>query len=79
MYFFTTLLPIAQVNTEHNKKRYLTSDVAKDFIECMNNKTSPLLPSSFEDLVHKVNSKLWSTIDAIAPVSMKKATFKQIN
>jgi hypothetical protein len=49
---FTTLLPIAQGNTEHIiKKRYLTSEVATDFIECMNNIPLPILSSSCEDLV----------------------------
>jgi hypothetical protein len=76
--FCTTLLHIAQGNTEPIiKKRYLTSEVATDFTECMNNTPPPILPSSCDDLVDHFNSKLRATIDATAPVKLKKANSKQ--
>ena len=42
----TTMLPIAQGNTERIiKKRYLTSEVATDFSECMKNTPPPTVHS----------------------------------
>jgi hypothetical protein len=62
----TTLLPIAQGNTERIiNKRYLTSEVATDFVECMNNTPPHIPPSSHDDLVNNFKSKLRATIDAI--------------
>ena len=55
--YFITLLPIVQGNTEGIiKKHYLTSDVATDFIERMNNTPSPILCSRCDDLVDNFNS-----------------------
>jgi hypothetical protein len=55
---FTALLPIAQGNTEHTiKKHYLTSEVARDFIECMNDTPPPILPYSCDNLVEDFNNK----------------------
>ena len=76
--FFSTLLPIAQCNTERIiNKRYVTSEVTTVFIDCMNNTSSPILPSSCDDLVDNFNSKLRATIDAIDPVKLKKDRSKR--
>jgi hypothetical protein len=55
---FTTVLPIAEGHLERIiKKCCLTSEVATDLTECMNNAPSPTLPSSCHDLVDSFNSK----------------------
>jgi hypothetical protein len=69
---FTSLLPKVQGNTEHIiKKHSPTSEVATDFIGCMNNTPSPILPSSCDDFLDHVKSQLGATIDATAPVGLK--------
>ena len=61
--FFTTLLPIAQSNTERIvKKHYLSQKLLQTYSA-----------SSCDDLVDNFNSKLRATID---PVKLKRATSK---
>jgi hypothetical protein len=61
--FCTTLMPIAQGKTESIiKKHYLSSEVATDCIECMNNTPPAILASSCDDLVDDFNSKLRATL-----------------
>ena len=56
---------------------YLTSEVAENFINHINNIPPQILPSSSDDLINNFNNKLKTTINAIAPAKLKNITSKQ--
>ena len=54
------------------RKRYLTSEVAANFIHLLHDMPADFLPSSCDFMVDSFNSKLRSTLDSIAPPKLKK-------
>ncbi len=53
------------------RKRYLTSEVAANFIETLHNTPAEILPASCDFIVDNFNSKLKSSLDSVAPLLTK--------
>ncbi len=53
------------------RKRYLTSEVAANFIEILQSTPAEILPASCDFIVENFNNKLKSTLDSVAPLLTK--------
>uniref|UniRef100_A0A672IAL3 Reverse transcriptase domain-containing protein n=1 Tax=Salarias fasciatus TaxID=181472 RepID=A0A672IAL3_SALFA len=53
------------------RRRYLTSEVAADFIEILQSTPAVILPASCDFIVDDFNSKLKSSLDSVAPLLTK--------
>ena len=53
------------------RKRYLTPEVAANFIEILLNSTANILPAPCNLIVDHFNCKLRSALDSVAPLSTK--------
>ena len=58
------------------RKRYLTAEVAANFIDILTDTPSDVLPSSCDFIVENFNSKLRSALDIVAPIKIKKLSTK---
>lgn len=53
------------------RKRYITSEVAANFIEILKSTPAEILPAPCDFIVDNFNRKLKSTLDSVAPVVTK--------
>ena len=58
------------------RKRYLTPEVAANFIEILHDSPADILPAPCDILVDNFNSKLRSTLDSVAPLYTKTISSK---
>ena len=53
------------------RRRYLTSEVAADFMGILQSTPAEILPASCNFIVYNFNSRLKSTLDSVAPLLTK--------
>ena len=58
------------------RKRYLTPEVAANFIEILHNSTADIIPAPCDFIVDNFNSNLRSALDSVAPVYTKTVSIK---
>lgn len=58
------------------RKRFITDQVAENFIEHLTETPRDILMSSCDSMIDSLNSKLRSTLDTVAPIKLQKTTTK---
>ncbi|KAL7401198.1 hypothetical protein ABVT39_024753 [Epinephelus coioides] len=71
VYFNITSFSHKEAPVRTVRKRYLTSEVAANFIQILQNTPAEILPAPCDFIVDNLNSKLKSTLDSVAPLLTK--------
>ncbi|KAL7395907.1 hypothetical protein ABVT39_025211, partial [Epinephelus coioides] len=66
-----TFLPVSEAPVRTVRKRYLTSEVAANFIQILQSTPAEILPAPCDFIVDSFNNKLKSTLDSVAPLLIK--------